>query len=148
IAEVENQAVKLPKLEHASYDTLLRVVLEQVQGTYILRSDHVEVTTRVRLLDELNVDRPVNDNFCDAFAAVGLLAPLVRRLHPVHIHCEAKPCEEALRQIQDSAGLNLLLDPRVKEQAKTPVTVKLANVPVQTAVRVIADMAGLKLAVL
>jgi type II secretory pathway component HofQ len=50
---------------------------------------------------------------------------------------------KALRQLADASGYNLVVDVRVADKAKTKVSARLANVPVDTAVRVLADMADL-----
>src|SRR5439155_26824057 len=47
--------------------------------------------------------------------------------------------------LADSTGINVILDARVAEKAgKTPVTATLNGIPLDTAVRLLADMADLK----
>ena len=48
IPEVETTQVKVPKLVGVSLSTVLRLLLAQAQGTYIIRRDYVEVTTGQR----------------------------------------------------------------------------------------------------
>src|SRR5262249_5279177 len=45
VENVQDQRVKLPKLPGVTLSTVLRLVLSQIGGTYIIRRDYVEVTT-------------------------------------------------------------------------------------------------------
>jgi type II secretory pathway component HofQ len=53
------------------------------------------------------------------------------------------PLEKALDDLADLSGFNIVLDARAEEKGSTKVTARLTNVPIDTAVRVLADMAGL-----
>jgi tetratricopeptide (TPR) repeat protein len=48
INDIESQTVKLSRLSNISLATVLRLLLSQVQGTYIIRRDFIEVTTGQR----------------------------------------------------------------------------------------------------
>ncbi|GIW80937.1 MAG: hypothetical protein KatS3mg105_2744 [Gemmatales bacterium] len=48
IQEPEAQPVKLPRMVNVSLDTILRLLLAQAQGTFIIRRDFIEVTTLQR----------------------------------------------------------------------------------------------------
>jgi hypothetical protein len=50
----------------------------------------------------------------------------------------------AMKQISRDTSVNLILDSRVEKQAETKVTLQLEDVPLETAVRLLAEMAGLK----
>src|SRR5262249_7009507 len=67
----------------------------------------------------------------------GPLPPLV------HAVIEARPLEEALRELSDAArGYNVVIDGNLKE-AKAPGTATFRNAPLDTAVEIVADMTGL-----
>jgi len=51
---------------------------------------------------------------------------------------------QALKQLSRDTGANLLLDPRVAKEAKAAVSLELEDVPLETAVRLLSEMAGLK----
>jgi hypothetical protein len=51
---------------------------------------------------------------------------------------------EALQQLATTTGYSIVVDGRAADKGKTPVSATLTNVPVDTAVRVLADMADLK----
>jgi type II secretory pathway component HofQ len=111
-------------------DTVLRKLLSRVPttsgATYIVRDNHIEITTGKALREEIlgNSDRP--------------LLPLVSA------RFNGLPLSDALRTLSEQTSFTITLDPRATEQGKTPLTTRLINVPVDTAVRLLADMAGLR----
>jgi hypothetical protein len=50
----------------------------------------------------------------------------------------------ALKLLSRETATNLILDTRVEKEAKAPVSIQLEDVPLETAVRLLAEMAGLK----
>jgi hypothetical protein len=52
VADVKSQVVKLDKVVNISLGTVLRLLLAQVQGTYVIRREYVEVTTAQRQAQE------------------------------------------------------------------------------------------------
>lgn len=52
IEDVESQPVKLPKMIGVSLATVLRLLTAQVNGTYLVRRDYIEVTTGRRAVAE------------------------------------------------------------------------------------------------
>jgi hypothetical protein len=51
---------------------------------------------------------------------------------------------QALKQLGRDTGANLLIDGRVEKEAKNAVSLDLEDVPLETAVRLLSEMAGLK----
>jgi hypothetical protein len=123
-------AKAVPKMVNVRLDRVLRKVLERVPArsgaTFLIRDDHIELTTGAAVRAELGRDdrRP--------------LPPLV------YVELDEVPLHEALRQVAAGTGYGVVLDPRVGDRSRVSVTATLPNVPVDTAVRVLADMAGLK----
>jgi hypothetical protein len=111
--------------------TRLRTVLKKVLGrvspsvTYLIRDDHIEITTVQALRKEFFADRPD-----------GPFPPLVSGTF------EKVPLESALKELAHAG--NIVLDSRAAKEGQTPVTADLVNVPLDTAVRMLADMAGLQ----
>jgi type II secretory pathway component HofQ len=62
----------------------------------------------------------------------------------VDANFDRRPLAEALHELADQSGINVVLDARAGEKARTEVTATLSHVPVDTAVQVLADMADLK----
>jgi hypothetical protein len=59
-----------------------------------------------------------------------------------------RPLAEALTQLARDADTTVVLDARAAREGTTPITVTLSNTSLETAVRLLADMAGLKVVVL
>src|SRR5262249_21271168 len=50
----------------------------------------------------------------------------------------------ALKELADAADFTVVLDAGVGDKARTPVSVRLTNVPLDTGVRLLANTAGLQ----
>src|SRR2546426_746593 len=53
----------------------------------------------------------------------------LRQIGLVHLQLEQRPFHEAVKELQESGVLNILVDPRTKEQSAKPISALLANVP-------------------
>jgi hypothetical protein len=122
----------IPKAAAASLDRVLRKVLARVKAqsgaVYLVRGDHIEVTTgrmqRSEVWGRYN----------------GPFLPLV------HADFEGRPLADALRDLAEQAGFSVVVDARAADKAKAPVSASFTNLPLDTAVRLLADMAGLRTA--
>jgi hypothetical protein len=52
VNQIESQPIKLPVLTNVRVEKVLDLLLSQVQAAYVVRPDHVEITTKQRALDE------------------------------------------------------------------------------------------------
>jgi hypothetical protein len=130
IEEVGKFEVVSPKpipAMHTRLGTVLKKVLSRVSpsATYIIRDDLIEITTVQAVRKEFFADRPD-----------GPFPPLVAGTF------EKVPLEAALKELAHAG--NVVLDSRAAKEGQTAVTADLVNVPLDTAVRMLADMAGLK----
>jgi hypothetical protein len=131
VADVlKTEITPVPPMKSIRLDTVLRKLLAQVPvgsgATYLLREDGVEVTTNTFLTAE------VWGNY------KGPQLPLVWAT------LDRTPLEDALKDLAEQADFNVMLDNRAGEKGKTPVTARLRNAPLDTAVRLLADMADLR----
>jgi RNA polymerase sigma factor (sigma-70 family) len=123
---------ELPKMHTTSVATILRALLARIPAksgaVYVLRPDTVEITTAAALRKELGLSpqRP--------------LLPLVWDV------LENTPVNQALGRVAEFSGYCVVIDPRVADKVKTNVDAQLNNVPADTAVRLLANMAGLSVA--
>jgi hypothetical protein len=62
----------------------------------------------------------------------------------VSVDLEKTPFADALKQISRQTGANLILDTRVEKEGAAKVSLQMEDVPLETAVRLLAEMAGLK----
>jgi hypothetical protein len=127
IDSVDEMQIRLPKMVGVKLSTVLRLLSAQVNGGYRIRSDHVEITTIQRMQAESWADRE-------------------HRLAPtVDANFNKVPFEHALRELADSAGVGVVVDSlRAGETGKVNITATFDNVPVDTAVEVVANMAGMR----
>ncbi len=123
--------IPIPPMPAASYQTVLQVVLDRIPApsgaTFLIRDDCIEITTNAAARAEI-----WGKDFKGPFQ------PLV------HVRARSQPVSEVLASLADRTPLNVVIDPRTKEAAATEVTVRLLNTPADTALDLLADMAGLK----
>ncbi|HKI30783.1 MAG TPA: hypothetical protein VKA46_02745 [Gemmataceae bacterium] len=129
--DVRKRAVgELPAMGGASLDRVLRKVLGRLPvesgAVYMVRADHVEITTRAAQKDEVWGNYP------------GPYLPLV------HADFEGRTLAEALRELSEQSGTSIVVDARAADKAKSAVSASFTNLPLDTAVRILTDMAGLK----
>jgi RNA polymerase sigma factor (sigma-70 family) len=114
-------------LQHVLKKVLSRLPVES-GATFVIRKDHIEITTTKAIRTELGIaeDRP--------------LLPLV------YEEFEERPLPAALKALASASGMSVVLDGQAAPDKGAKVTADFHNVPVDTAVRVLADMAGLSMA--
>jgi hypothetical protein len=121
----------LPRMNRVRLATLLHKLLARVPSqsgtTYLVRRDAIEITTMAKVAAE--VWKP---NYTGPFL------PLLS------VSFDKVPLSEALRQLADQSGFNVVLDARAAAAARTPVSMDLLNTPLDTAVGLLADSADLK----
>jgi hypothetical protein len=136
VDSVEDQPVRLPKMSGLRLATVLEKLVEQVQGAHVLRADHIEITTLARLQHEVWGTLPPEGS---PEAKHRQAIPLVRAAF------EQVPLKDALLELAQQTSYNVLLDTRhVADKARQNVAGTLNNVPLDTAVRLLADQLGLE----
>lgn len=153
----------IPKMSHVRLATVLKTILARIntQGeiqqtpflsatetnaTYVIRRDSIEITTLTFKMYEFYRHRVAQDHTPpgindDAAVPEGLNASF--RFFPlVQAEFDKRPLEEAFKELADATESSVILDPRVSERAK-PVTATLINLPLDTAVEMLANMSGL-----
>jgi hypothetical protein len=126
--DFEKVTVTLPRMRDVKLSTVLGMLTDQFSGTYLVRADHIVITTPQR-------DRPEEWTGRNRHRAA-----------LVNVELDKRPLEEALKELSSLTGINITVDPRVAEGAKTAVTATLINAPLDSSVRLLADMAGLRAA--
>lgn len=123
----------IPPMKNARLDVLLPRILKrivvQTGATYLLRREAIEITTGLFRQSEI----------------WGYLTPASGPCLPlVHSKFEKVPLEEALKELSGLTEFNIVVDARLGEKARAPVTARFLNTPLDTAVRFLADMANLR----
>ena len=62
----------------------------------------------------------------------------------VSVDIDEVQMRKAVRDLGKSHGINVVIDPKVKKQAETPVSLQLENTSLETSLRLLAEMASLK----
>lgn len=62
----------------------------------------------------------------------------------VSVDCDGTEFGAAIKQLAADSGANVVVDPRLGEKAKKAVTLKLEDVPLETAVRLLSEVADLR----
>jgi hypothetical protein len=126
----------IPKLGSVSAGTVLRRVLSRMPTasgtTFVVRGGVVEITTR----------RAASPSSWRSGQDLVPGAP------EVSIAFEKRELQEALQEIADATGVNIVLDARAKDKGKAAITATLRDVAVDTVVRILANMADLEVAAL
>jgi hypothetical protein len=127
----------VPKMKNVTVERVLRKLLDRVPSesgaAFLVRREAVEITTTAA--------RDAEVWFKDPNVEGATREP---RLPLVSAAFDRKPLSEALKELARQGGMNVVVDIRVAEKAKTPVTARFLNTPLDTAVGVLADMADLK----
>ena len=119
--QLKDQQVHLKRVSGLPVATVLRRVLAQVDADFLQQDGAVVVVPRSVMTPPVLLRRRVDALF------------------------EKVPLGEALRKLADRSGVSIVLDrQRAGDMAEAKVTANLIGVPVETAVRVLADMAGLE----
>lgn len=62
----------------------------------------------------------------------------------VSVDCDGTLFEKAVAALIADTGANVVVDPRLKEKAAVPIVLKLDEVPLETAIRLLSEMADLR----
>jgi hypothetical protein len=106
-------------LKDVKLKSALRTILDPYNLSYAVVGDTVVVTT-----EPMAVARQMKQR--------------------VNVEFEKVEFATALKQLSRDTGANLLLDSRIEKEAKNAVSLELDDVPLETAVRLLSEMAGLK----
>jgi hypothetical protein len=126
--EIANPNPLLPM--KTSVATILKRILARVPAqsgaTWLIRRDHIEITT----VDAQRAEIMGKDY-------TGPMPPLV------YLTADKKPLDEVLAHLADQGERNIAIDPRVGDRVQAPITTYLINKPIDAAVYLVADMARL-----
>jgi len=116
---VPEQSLVTIKLDKMSLRVGLRRLLGQYNLGYAVIGDMVLITT-----EDMAIHRQMRQR--------------------INLDLDGVPLEEALADLAKWTVTNLVLDGHVIKEAKIPVTLKLQDVPLEVAVRLMANQAGLR----
>jgi hypothetical protein len=119
----------LPPIK-SSLAAVLKRILTRVPvkcgATWMVRRDHIEITTGAAQRAEI-----MGKDY------TGPMSPLVC------VTADKRPLDELVAYLADQGERNVAIDPRVGDKAQAPITMYLINKPLDSALFLAADMAGL-----
>jgi hypothetical protein len=129
--KVEEQPVTLPKMVGVKLSLVLRDLLRQMKmddahGVYVIRDGNVTMTTTKHTQPR------------EWVAEQRQFAP------KVDVDFDETPLDDALAEVADVSGINIVLDSRVGKLALQQLSLNLEQAPADTAVRLLAEMANLR----
>jgi type II secretory pathway component GspD/PulD (secretin) len=142
---VLNAQVTIPVMRKVRLATVLKHVADQIGGVYLIYPDHIKLvgTERAAALTSPPLQNYMSDPPEDTQEP---RESLIRSVPLVNINFNDRPLQEALREVESRTNRNVVLAPQAGEKGQTSVTARFTNVPVDTAVATLAEMAGLKMA--
>jgi hypothetical protein len=124
--------IPVPLMRAVQLETLIRKVLARLpsqpgkEPTYIIQGDTVLITTA-----DVVVSKVWGSNYR------GPMFPLV------HPQFEEKRLDEVIKDLAEASGHNISVDKRLGSKAQVPVSIKMTNAPLDTVIRLLADMTDL-----
>lgn len=124
------QPTPVPPMNNVRLKRILRKILRRVPSasgtTYYVHGDYIEITT-------------------GTFQSVAVWGAYSGPHLPlVNLVLEKCPLEDAVRQLTDLTDFAIVLDKRAGDKAETAVSARFLNTPLDTALRLLADMADLR----
>src|SRR5262249_30314874 len=107
------------KLDKGTGRQGLQKLLQPFNLTYVVLGDTLLVTT-----EEMGLQRQMRQR--------------------TSVAVDNSSVEGALKKIARAHGINLVIDPKIAKEAQAPVTLNLEDATLETAVRLLAEMGGLK----
>ncbi|HEY7310323.1 MAG TPA: hypothetical protein VH643_13245 [Gemmataceae bacterium] len=144
IALAINQVQELTKINFVlDRLTLTQNGIDPDQLTVSLKLKDVKARSALRsLLTPYNLNYAIlGDTVLVSTDDVAMLRQVRQR---VSIDLDKIELSKALKRLARETGTNLVVDPRVGKDAQTAVTLQMEDVPLETAVRLMAEMVNLK----
>ena len=123
--------------------TLTQSGLDPDQLTVTLKLKDVKARSALRsLLTPYNLNYAIlGETVLVSTDEVAMLRQIRQR---VSLDLDKVELSKALKRLARETGTNLVVDPRVGKDAQMPVTLQMEDVPLETAVRLMAEMVNLK----
>lgn len=120
----------IPPMKNVRLSRVLRTIFRRLPApsgaTFLVHNDHIEITTGT----------------FQARAVWGAYEG--PHLPLINVVLDKKPLEDAVHELAELTDLNIVVDTRAGEKAKTPVSARFLNTPLDTALRLLTDMADLR----
>jgi hypothetical protein len=112
--------------------------------TYLVRSDHIEITTREAAQKEAGILEAIDEAKATGNPAETVRAKARLNLPLICVVAKERPLLAVFNDLSGVYGLNIVVEPGAREALKNPFTERLLNVPADTALELLAAQADLK----
>jgi hypothetical protein len=134
----EDQRVRPPKLAAIRLSRVLTLVTKQIGAAWVVRPDYVEITSpQERLREGVYRDNLTNTD-------VGEPDTTRADIPLVCLSVKNRPLADVLTELANHYERAILVAPQAGEKARAAVSAEFLNVPFDTTVLMLADMADLK----
>lgn len=135
VQKAEEQPVQLPAYRNVSLGTILRLLVSQIKGdsyvgAYHISNGRIEVTTSYHTYFSPMM-------WCECGRPY---------LPTVSVEARDQAIDEALLELADETGIDIVVDPKVRDRAGKARACSVRDVPLDTAVQLLADQADLGVA--
>ncbi len=143
IEDIRQRAKLNIVVDHHAKMILANAGVDPANAPVELRLKEVKVRSALKhLLIQYNLTSVIDHDILLVTTEEQALQRQIRQR--VNVDFDKVPLDEALRQLQRESNANLVIDPRHIKKGSEPVTMKLDDVPLEVAVRLIAEMAGMR----
>ena len=122
-----------------SLEAFLRVMLPDINCAFLVRKDYIEITTNS--VKSTYIEDPLAAKFRKGEIE---LPAIVRDTPLVCAIIKDRHFDSVLTELADTYGFTVIIAVQAAEEAKSPVSARLMNVPFPTALEVLALNAGLR----
>ncbi len=142
------QPINVPVMKNVRLGTIIKHVADQVDGVYLIYPDHIKL---VGIGRAYTLTRPVRDaapagpNDPEPDSEMESPQDIIRSIPLVTVSFNDKPLPEVLKDIETRTNRTIILGNQAADKIKTTISGRFTNVPVETAVATVAEMAGLKM---
>jgi hypothetical protein len=143
LENVEDIKIRLPRMLNTRLDSFLTLALNSVNGTVLVRRDHLEITTLKEACRECGGPWPGFDVDLDWIDDPTLMLDF--RLPFVQMSFSNRPLSSLFAELMcQYSDQNIVFAPQSAQRLKVPVTGRLLNVPFNQALRMLAKLADLE----
>jgi len=142
---VLDKPISIPAVKKVRLATIFKMVGDQIGGGYLLYPDHIKFVGAGKL-ETLTNPLPKNFGVPEDPEAPESRENIVLSIPLVNVNFEDRPLRDALRDVEIRTNRSIALAPQANDRGNIPIKTRFTNVPVDSAVATLAEMAGLKMA--
>jgi hypothetical protein len=141
--EILNFQISVPVMKNVRLATILKHMTDQMDGVYLLYPDHIEIVSAARAL---TLTKPPVHDYPDENERGASFEEIARSIPLVHANFKDVSLQDALREVEVRTNRSIVIATQAGDKAKTSITARFTNVPVDTAVATLAESVGLTMA--